>query len=87
MTFDIVDIPGEYNYKPNRGAITKDTLPFYSSDQATWYPVEEAEFDAAEPRLRFRIASTSDRLWVAHVPPYTNETSHVSFVTSARAHT
>jgi hypothetical protein len=74
VTFDIVDIPGEYNYKPNRGAITKDTLPFYSSDQATWYPVEEAKFDAAEPRLRFRIASTSDLLWVAHVPPYTNET-------------
>ena len=25
MTLDIVDLPGEYNYKPNRGAITKDT--------------------------------------------------------------
>ena len=44
--FDMVDIPGEYNYQPNRGAITKDTLPFYSTDQVTWHPVEEAEFDA-----------------------------------------
>lgn len=71
--FDIVDIPGEYNYQPNRGAITKDTLPFYSTDQVTWHPLEEAEFDASEPRLRFHIASASDRLWIAHVPPYTNE--------------
>lgn len=74
LTFDIVDIPGEYNYQPNRGAITKDTLPFYSTDQATWHAVEEADFDPAEPRLRFRIVSASDTLWVAHVPPYTNDT-------------
>ena len=25
LILDIVDLPGEYNYKPNRGAITKDT--------------------------------------------------------------
>ncbi|MGH9667500.1 MAG: M14-type cytosolic carboxypeptidase, partial [Bryobacteraceae bacterium] len=30
LTLDMVDLPGEYNYKPNRGAVTKDTLPFYS---------------------------------------------------------
>ena len=74
LTFDMVDLAGEYNYQPNKGAITKDTLPFYSSDQVTWHPVEDAEFDAAEPRLRFRIASKADRLWIAHVPPYTNDT-------------
>ena len=45
LTFDLVDLAGEYNYKPNRGAITKDTLPFYSSDNITWHPVEEANYD------------------------------------------
>ena len=28
IIFDMVDIPGEHNYRPNQGAITKDTLPF-----------------------------------------------------------
>ena len=35
----------------------------------------------AEPRLRFRIVSTSDRLWIAHVPPYTNVLSPVCCAT------
>jgi hypothetical protein len=74
LTFDMVDLPGEYNYRPNKGAITKDTPPFYSSDQVTWYPVEGSSYDANEPSLKFQIKSTSDRLWIAHVPAYTNRT-------------
>ena len=33
LTLDIVDLPGEYNYAPNRGAITKDTPPVISYDR------------------------------------------------------
>ena len=33
VTVDLVNLPGEYNYRPNRGAVTKDTLPVYSYDQ------------------------------------------------------
>src|SRR5258705_7945198 len=32
LTFDVVGLPGEYNYQPNRGAITKDTPPVISYD-------------------------------------------------------
>ena len=32
LTLDIVDLPGEYNYKANRGAITADTPPVISYD-------------------------------------------------------
>lgn len=71
LTFDLVDLAGEYNYQPNRGAITKDTLPFYSSDGVAWQPIEEAIYDPSEPKLQFSIRVRSDRLWVAHVPPYT----------------
>src|SRR4051794_23259459 len=71
LTFDLVDLAGEYNYKPNRGAITKDTLPFYSSDNITWRPVEEANYDPAVPMLQFSVKADSDQLWIAHVPPYT----------------
>src|SRR5215471_17104416 len=51
LMLDIVDLPGEYNYQPNRGAITKDTPPVISYDQHTWKHVEAFEYDAAEPKL------------------------------------
>src|SRR4051794_16711102 len=35
LIFDMVGLPGEYNYKPNRGAITKDTPPVISYDGKT----------------------------------------------------
>lgn len=73
LTIDIVSIPGEYNYKPNKGAVTGDTPPYFSYDNKTWMPWDDFTYDAAEPKLTLRITPTSDRLWVAHVPPYTNE--------------
>ena len=72
LTLDIVGLPGEYNYQPNRGAITGDTPPFYSDDNETWRPVEKVEYDAVEPRLRLRLTPRSDHVWIAHVPPYTS---------------
>ena len=71
MTLDIVDLPGEYNYKPNRGAITKDTPPVISYDQRTWKHVETFEYDATEPKLRLRVTPAAARFWIAHTPPYT----------------
>jgi hypothetical protein len=71
MTLDIVDLPGEYNYKPNRGAITKDTPPVISYDQRTWKHIETFEYDATEPKLRLRVTPSAARFWIAHTPPYT----------------
>ncbi len=71
LTFEMVDLAGEYNYQPTRGSITKDTLPFYSSDQVTWHPVEEGTYDPAIPKLQFEIKAPADRFWIGHVPPYT----------------
>jgi hypothetical protein len=79
LTFDLVDLAGEYNYAPNRGAITRDTLPFYSSDNITWHPVEQANYDPAVPMLQFSIDVHSDRLWIAHVPPYTTKNLEALF--------
>jgi hypothetical protein len=74
MTLDIVDLPGEYNYQPNRGAITKDTPPVISYDGKTWRHVETFTYDAVEPKLQLRIRPQRSRFWIAHTPPYTNET-------------
>ena len=74
LVLDIVDLPGEYNYKPNRGAITRDTPPLISYDQRTWKHVEKFEYDPDEPKLRLRITPAAARFWIAHAPPYTGET-------------
>ena len=72
ITIDLVDLPGEYNYRPNRGAVTGDTLPWYSEDNQHWNPVESAEYQVDVPRLRLRLTPRTNRIWIAHVPPYTN---------------
>jgi hypothetical protein len=73
MTFDMVDLPGEYNYQPNRGAVTKDTPPVISFDGKTWRHADRFEYDAGEPMLRVRVTPAASRFWVAHTPPYTGE--------------
>jgi len=73
LTLDMVDLPGEYNYQPNRGAITAETLPFYSEDEKTWKQVEDASFDNSVPLLRLRIIPSANRIWIAHQPPYTTQ--------------
>ena len=72
LTLDLVDLRGEYNYKPTRGSITKDTLPFYSEDQRTWHELKTVDFDESVPLQRIHIMPKSNRIWIAHVPPYTN---------------
>lgn len=73
ITIDVVDLPGEYNYKANRGAITKDTPPVISDDGKTWRHVTTFDYDPAEPKLILRIRPKGTRFWIAHTPPYTNE--------------
>jgi hypothetical protein len=72
LTIDLVSLPGEYNYKPNRGAVTADTPPVVSFDNKTWAHIETFAYDAGEPRMRLTITPTASRFWIAHVPPYTN---------------
>lgn len=72
LTIDLVNLPGEYNFVPNRGAVTKDTVPVFSTDNRTWTHFPGAEYDGAEPSLRLRLRPETARVWIAHVPPYTN---------------
>ena len=73
LTIDLVDLPGEYNYRPNRGAVTDDTLPWMSEDNQHWKQLEGAEYQADAPLLRLRFTPRTNQVWIAHVPPYTNE--------------
>ena len=75
LILDIVDLPGEYNYKPNRGAITKDTPPVISYDQRTWKHIDTFEYDAGEPHCaceshrRLRVSGSRTFL---HTPARTS---------------
>ena len=71
LTFTMVDLAGEYNYRINAGAVTRDTLPFFSFDCTNWHPVEEARYDASGPSLSYQIEMSAHRVWIAHTPPYT----------------
>jgi len=73
LILDMVNLPGEYNYKPNRGAVTKDTPPVISRNGKTWRRVDTFEYDATEPKLRLRIRPPGATFWVAHTPPYTEQ--------------
>lgn len=73
LILDLIDLPGEYNYTPNKGAITNATPPVISYDGKTWKHLEAPEYDQNEPRLRLRIVPEKRRFRIAHVPPYTSE--------------
>jgi hypothetical protein len=74
LIFDLVGLPGEYNFKPNQGAISGDTPPVISFDGKTWTHLTGCEYDPKEPRLRLHVRPQAARFWIAHTPPYTNET-------------
>lgn len=71
VTIDLLDLPGEYNYQANRGAVNAQTPAVWSADGETWQHVAQFEFDESIPRMRLRITPTGKRFWVAHTPPYT----------------
>lgn len=74
LTLDIVNLPGEYNYQPNPGAVTKDTPPVISYDGTHWEHVTTFEYDPTEPKLVLHIQPRGKRFWIAHCAPYTNQT-------------
>jgi murein tripeptide amidase MpaA len=75
IVLDLVDLVGEYNYRYGSHSVTKGTRPVYSYDRRAWthFSEPEVEWDEKEVRLRLRFVPQQDRMWIAHVPPYTNQ--------------
>lgn len=71
VRIDLVDLPGEYNYKPNRGAVTADTPAVISYDGKTWTHITNFEYDPKEPAMTLRVNPKRMMFWIAHTPPYT----------------
>ncbi len=72
VTIDLVDLAGEYNYKPAPGGITDKTPPWISYDETHWEPAAGVEYRAEPPRLRVRFTPRAEPVWLARLPPYTN---------------
>ena len=73
MRFDLVDLPGEYNFQKNNGPLSDKTPPVISYDGKEWTHVTDLTYDPKEPKLQIRVVPTASRFWLAHTPPYTNE--------------
>jgi hypothetical protein len=72
VILDLVDLPGEYNYQANRGAVTADTPPYWFENRKTgWQPVP-GDYDPNEPKWRLRVTPRKGRFQIAHLPPYTS---------------
>ncbi len=48
LTLEITNLAGEYNYRPNKGAVTGDTPPFFSTDNRSWQPFTGFTYDPAD---------------------------------------
>jgi murein tripeptide amidase MpaA len=75
VTIDLVDLAGEYDYKSPAYSVTKGTRPVYSYDRIRWqhFTDRQVTWENQEPHLRLQFTPEQDRLWIAHVPPYTNQ--------------
>ncbi|WP_373515864.1 M14-type cytosolic carboxypeptidase [Persicitalea sp.] len=73
LTIDLTDLVGEYNYKPGSHAITAQTRPVVSYDNATWRHLTDNEVSWNEEKVELTLKLKPERngLWVAHQPPYT----------------
>jgi len=71
ITIELTDLVGEYNYRPGAIAIKKNTLPVFSYDGKTWQHFETVDWDERTTRLILRFRPTYNRIWVAHIQPYT----------------
>lgn len=72
VTIDIAEIAGEYDYRAPAYAITKNTRPVYSYDGVNWTHFTDPQISWETSGLTINFTPVRSRMWIAHVPPYTN---------------
>jgi len=72
VTIALTDLKGEYDYKSNFGGIDEKTPPVVSVDQKTWKHLgSRLARDREGGEMTFTVTPEADRVWVAHIEPYT----------------
>ncbi len=72
ITLTLTDFVGEYNDKPGACPMNAGTLPVFSSDDEHWQHFATMEWDDQQKEATLKFRPTRDRIWIAHVPPYTH---------------
>ena len=51
--------------------MSADTIPVFSEDGEHWRHFPAMTWDEPRKEATLTFRATSDRIWIAHVPPYT----------------
>ncbi len=72
VTLTLTDVVGEYDDKPGACPMNADTIPVFSEDGEHWRHFKSMTWDDSRKEATLTFRPTSDRIWIAHVPPYTH---------------
>ena len=72
ITLTLTDFVGEYNDKPGSCPMNADTIPVFSYDDEHWQHFPAMDWNDEKKEATIKFTSAQDRIWIAHVPPYTH---------------
>jgi hypothetical protein len=72
VTLTLTDFVGEYNDKPGSCPMNADTIPVFSYDNERWEHFPAMAWDDQKKEAILQFHGEHDRIWIAHVPPYTH---------------
>ena len=72
VTLTLTNFVGEYNDQPGSCAMNADTIPVFSYDNVRWEHFPAMVWDNQKKAATLQFEGERDRIWIAHVPPYTH---------------
>jgi hypothetical protein len=72
VTLTLTDFVGEYNDRPGSCPMNADTIPVFSYDNERWEHFPSMTWDDQRKEATLQFHGKHDRIWIAHVPPYTH---------------
>lgn len=68
----LMDFVGEYNDRPGSCPMNADTIPVFSYDNEQWEHFPAMAWDDQKKEATLEFKGEQDRIWIAHVAPYTH---------------
>ena len=72
LTLTLLDFVGEYNDKTGSCPMNADTIPVFSYDHEHWQNFHAMAWDDQKKEATLKFRPERDRIWIAHIPPYTH---------------
>ena len=71
-TLTLTDFVGEFNDKPGACPMNADTIPVFSYDDEHWQHFPAMDWDDQKKEATLKFRPEHERIWIAHIPPYTH---------------